>query len=39
MRNDPRFFEMFLTLKAVMKSFSIGVVYSEEIPWQIGTSQ
>lgn len=35
----PDFFEMLLTLKAVTKSFSIGVVHSEEIPWQVGTSQ
>ena len=33
------FFEMLLTLKAVTKSFNIGVVHSEEIPWQVGTSQ
>lgn len=37
--NDSRFFEMLLTLKAGMKSFSIGVVHSEEIPWQVGTLQ
>lgn len=37
--NDSRVFEMLLTLKAGMKSFSIGVVYSEEIPWKVGPSQ